>query len=200
MLGARPDPRIASSRRLAASSTGGSTTARTFVFAILILAAGCASTRPAAESGAWQELPDVCSWSRSIEETDGNRALVARMLLPRPSCPRDALALGIEGTVRARVAVGGSGWPARRADEGCRCFPFASKQDRRVRWHPTPCVEASPDSPAPLVHDTVLHSGSLRYLPLGTDERPPLFHDTVDVDDRIEERPKAGDPGAPELH
>ena len=84
----------------------------------------------------------------------------------RPSItyPEQAKALGIEGTVRVKILIDTDGKIVKRKDDLCERFQAADKKERRLRWHPSLCIEAV-SGPESLYYESLVAWGTTKWSP-----------------------------------
>lgn len=81
---------------------------------------------------------------------------------PTITYPEQAKALGIEGTVRIRILIDIDGKIVKRKEELCANFQTADSQQRRIRWHPSLCIEAV-SGPEALYYETLMAWGTAKW-------------------------------------
>ena len=107
-----------------------------------------------------------------------SRGLVLRK--PAQTYPEQAKALGIEGTVRVKILVDTDGKIVKRKEDVCKRFQEADKKTRRVRWHPSLCVEAV-SGPEALYYETLVAWGTAKFAPWKSGNVFTRYFGTIDV-------------------
>lgn len=83
---------------------------------------------------------------------------------PAITYPDQAKAMGIEGHVRIKILIDTNGKIVKRKDELCTRFGQAEKKERRVRWHPSLCIEAV-SGPEALYYESLVAWGTTKWSP-----------------------------------
>jgi len=83
---------------------------------------------------------------------------------PRIKYPEEAKMMEIEGTVQLRILIDINGKVIKAKDPVCEGFQKADKRTRRLRWHPTKCIEAvaGPDA---LYYDSIQAWSGIKWKP-----------------------------------